>query len=97
MVENCGYSLKAGVLILPRGRIKWGLEIEWVGEEFFSVVVDVSPHAHCLVLQLVLVSLSLVVTEESAEAACVNLVHDEREHSCVELKHCRHLHVNNAN
>jgi hypothetical protein len=89
--------LQARVLILIARGIKWRRKIERVGEHLPGIVIDVCPHGHCLLLQVVLVSLSLRVAQESPESACVDLISYKTQHFCVELEHGRHLNVNHPN
>ena len=70
--------------------------VEGVLEQVLRVVVDERPHRYCLVSYIILVSFSLVITHKRAVFARVYFNCNICEHSLVELKHVRHLHMNHA-
>ena len=93
MVEDTRDAGQTRVLILASRGVKGWLEIERIREVLLFIMVNVGPHGYRLFFKFVDVSLSLIIAQERAESASLNLISDKAEHSCIELKHGGHLNV----
>ena len=94
MVEDTWDAGQTRVLILASRGVKGWLEVEGVRKVLLFIVVNVRPHGYRLFFKFVDISLSLIIAQECAEPASLNLISDEAEHPCIELKHGGHLNVN---
>jgi len=93
VVEDGWDAGETGVLILACGGVKGRLKVEGVREVLLFIVINVGPHGYRLFFKFVNVSLPLIIAQERAESASLDLISDEADHPCIEFKHGGHLYV----
>ena len=93
VVEDGWDAGQTRVLKVACGGVKGGLEVEGVREVLLFIVVNVGPHGYRLFLKFVDVSLPFIIAQERAKSASLDLICDETDHPCIELKHGGHLNV----
>jgi hypothetical protein len=61
------------------------------------MMVDESPHRHCFLLYIVLVSFPLIIAQKCPEFTSIDLICYETKHSSVEFEHGWHLYMYHSN